>query len=215
MLYATTEKQERTKAQKGLRAFCPLCKGTLRPKCGLIRIWHWAHLSAKDCDPWYEPETAWHLRWKAMFKQQFVEVSYGEHRADVSLPYNQIWELQGSGLSAEEIRSREQFYSKQNKALMWLFNAEKYRHNINIKHEKPYYWLSWKWPHKSLSCCSRIFLDLGQDGIFQVRKLADDAREAYGTLWQREVFLSKFFGRYLEGSTKEPLRGEALGGKSP
>ncbi len=213
MLYGTTERHERIKVQKGLRAYCPLCNTMLRPKCGLIKIWHWAHLSAKDCDSWYEPETAWHLGWKAIFKPQFVEVPYGEHRADISLPYNQIWELQASNLSAEEISSREQFYSKKKKALMWLFNTEKYRHNINLKPEKRYSWFYWKWPHKSLSYCSRVFLDLGEDGIFEVKKLRADVGEGYGTLWLRERFLSMFFRRYLQDFTKgESKRGGALVG---
>ncbi len=198
MLYGLSERQDRITAQRGLKAYCPLCNKILRPKCGSIKIWHWAHISVKDCDPWYEPETAWHLGWKAIFKPQFVEVSFGEHRADISLPYGQIWELQASGLSVEEICSRKQFYSRINKALMWLFNTEKYRHNINIKHEKPYSWLRWKWPHKPLYYCSRVFLDLGEDGIFAVRKLSKDAGEGYGTLWQRQRFISMFFRRYLK-----------------
>ena len=111
--------------------------------------------------------------------------------------------MQASRLSAEEICSREQFYSEVNKALMWLFDTEKYRHNINLKHEKRYSWFNWKWSHKSLSYCSRVFLDLGEDGIFAVRKLSEDASAGYGTLWQRKRFVSMFFRRYLQDFVNE------------
>jgi hypothetical protein len=29
----------------------------MTPKCGQLKVWHWAHRSTRSCDPWWENET--------------------------------------------------------------------------------------------------------------------------------------------------------------
>jgi len=84
-------------ATPGARSTCPGCGGELVAKCGRIVTWHWAHLAA-DCDPWSEPESEWHRRWKFWFLSHpgvRVEVPMAEHRADVVLADGRIVELRG------------------------------------------------------------------------------------------------------------------------
>lgn len=109
----------------GATATCPACGGEVVPKCGEIVEWHWAH-KARDCDNWGEPESQWHLGWKARFPVEWQEVVMGPHRADVRAPRGVI-EFQKSAISAAEIREREQFYGK----MIWVvdasgFNLERY-----------------------------------------------------------------------------------------
>lgn len=56
-------------------AKCPICKEPVIAKCGDINIWHWAHKSKKDCDPWAEPESLWHINWKNEFPKEQQEVT--------------------------------------------------------------------------------------------------------------------------------------------
>lgn len=84
----------RVRAWPGERAFCPCCNCVLVAKCGSIVSWHWAHMT-KDCDPWYEPESEWHIHWKQKFPDKWQEVVIGSHRADLRTPTTVI-ELQAS-----------------------------------------------------------------------------------------------------------------------
>lgn len=90
MLYAIGQGDDKLPAAPGLHAICPVCGGEVLAKCGKIVSWHWAHVSGKDCDDWYEPETEWHLRWKKLFPKEYVEVTINRkgkrHHADVCLP---------------------------------------------------------------------------------------------------------------------------------
>jgi hypothetical protein len=109
-------------ARPGGRSTCPGCDGELVAKCGSIKTWHWAHLRA-DCDPWSEPESAWHLGWKrwlADHRGARTEVVMPPHRADAVLPDGRIVELQGDYLSAEQIAEREAFYGPD---LVWIYRC--------------------------------------------------------------------------------------------
>ena len=66
MLYAVTSDGERIRASKNVRGFCPHCRGNLIPRCGQIRIHHWAHKEAKGC-PYSSGMTPWHYDWLANF----------------------------------------------------------------------------------------------------------------------------------------------------
>jgi hypothetical protein len=64
----------RQEATAGARGLCPGCSSSVIPKCGEIRLRHWAHLSTMVCDPWREPETEWHRGWKDEFPKEWQEV---------------------------------------------------------------------------------------------------------------------------------------------
>ncbi|HSW93780.1 MAG TPA: competence protein CoiA family protein, partial [Gammaproteobacteria bacterium] len=89
MLYALDSGKKTSASPNFNKAICPNCRQTVIPKCGEINIWHWAHKNRFDCDKWSEGETEWHLKYKALFPANQVEVSIThdsrKHRADIVL----------------------------------------------------------------------------------------------------------------------------------
>jgi competence CoiA-like predicted nuclease len=59
---------KRESAEPGIKATCPLCGKELIPKCGSIKIWHFAHKIDNQCDNWYEPESDWHFTGRMNFR---------------------------------------------------------------------------------------------------------------------------------------------------
>lgn len=159
----------RTKAEKsGTVGVCPGCGGEVRAKCGEIVSWHWAHINA-DCDPWSEPETEWHRKWKGYFPADWQEVTKPPHRADVAGP-DGVLEIQRSGISPEEIREREQFYGR----MAWLLNGHDFWENLEwIKVDNNYYEFRWKHARKTWITAKRtIFIDTPL-GLFRVKNIRD------------------------------------------
>jgi len=187
----------RSQAQPGLMAVCPGCGGEVHSKCGELVQWHWAHRS-NECDPWSEPESAWHLDWKNRFPAEWQERVIGDHRADVLTPRGVI-EFQKSAISTSMIREREQFYGR----MIWIVDAS----GFNLERSFRVYWkrfkethgtlsilsenweqyfndrnnyadkmfkiephFRWLWPRKSwLAAKKAIFLDRGDDDLLQVK----------------------------------------------
>ena len=122
MLYA----KDKAMATPGARSQCPVCDGELIAKCGEIVCWHWAHVSA-DCDPWAEPETEWHVKWKNCFPLHMQEVVVASHRADVLIGTHAI-EFQHSPISSSEIRDRENHYD----VLTWVLDGSEFRNRFRL-----------------------------------------------------------------------------------
>src|SRR5262245_29888544 len=92
---------QRQEAQPGLSGQCPGCESPVRARCGVHRVWHWAHKGNRNCDPWWEPETEWHRNWKNQFPVSWQEFPQrapdGElHRADVKTEAGCVIEFQHS-----------------------------------------------------------------------------------------------------------------------
>jgi hypothetical protein len=114
----------RSSARKGLEGTCPRCQEPVIAKCGPMRVWHWAHRGKRNCDAWWEPETAWHRAWKDHFHKEFREVIHrapdGEkHFADIRTAQGLIIELQHSFLKHQERISREAFYRN----MVWVVDG--------------------------------------------------------------------------------------------
>ena len=114
----------REEAQPNLKGECPSCNSPMIARCGERRIYHWAHLGHRICDPWWENETDWHRNWKNQFPTNWQEIVHhaqdGErHIADVKTSANWVIEFQHSPIKSEEKRSREHFY----KHLIWVVNG--------------------------------------------------------------------------------------------
>jgi competence protein CoiA len=170
MMIAIAPNGARIPATPGMAAYCPSCHEPLRPKCGQIVSWHWAHAGRDDCDEWAEPNTAWHHYWQAMVSPNQCEISLGPHRADIQAHDGTIVEIQHSSISVEEIREREVFYGR----MVWIFDArEAYSdERLDLRHKGPYYSFRWKHPRKSVGACRKpIFLDLGNGLLFRVKKI--------------------------------------------
>src|SRR5262245_34333241 len=116
----------RCEAARKMRGTCPdpSCGATVVAKCGEMRMWHWAHLGVRNCDPWREPETLWHRIWKNFFPIECQEVRHngpdGEvHIADVKTKNGIALEFQHSNILRIERVSRERFY----KPMAWVIDG--------------------------------------------------------------------------------------------
>ena len=118
-------------AQPNLRGECRDCNKLMIAKCGVHKLWHWAHYRKSDCDHWWEPETPWHRYWKNEFPEDWQEVRHsapdGEvHRADVKTEKENVLEFQNSAISSGERFCRENFYKPMN----WVVNGTKYKRDL-------------------------------------------------------------------------------------
>lgn len=114
----------RVEASPSLRGTCPHCSGGTIARCGTMRVWHWAHRGARDCDSWWERETPWHRGWKERFPAHWQEVvrfdGTGEkHVADIRTEHGLVLEFQHSHLAAAEIAAREVFHGN----LVWIVDG--------------------------------------------------------------------------------------------
>src|ERR1035437_4900517 len=199
MIYAVTEAGRRICAEPNQHALCPGCRAPVLSKCGAINVWHWAHASGKECDPWYEPETQWHINWKMQFEESCREVVMGEHRADIfaldkysTFPY--VVELQHSPLEFTEIVERERFYG----LMVWIVDGLGFKNHFEfgceIKTnggatvEAPF---RRKWFRKSWAGSSKaLYLDLG-DCLWLVTGMNADGTGTVRSLTYHE-FLAGF-----------------------
>jgi competence protein CoiA len=123
----------KSEAQPNSKAICPHCGSAVLAKCGSKNVNHWAHVSKTDCDPWSEPETAWHRDWKRTFgnDNSEIKVCKGEtyHVADVINKNGIVFEFQNSAISAEMIIERENFYGER---MVWVINGIPFKENFQI-----------------------------------------------------------------------------------
>ena len=169
MSWAIDERGQPVPLAEGARAICSTCKGVLRAHCGDVLVWHWHHEGA-DCDPWHEPESAWHQQWKSVFPEDWREVTHGPHRADVLSIRGLVIEFQHSSLSFSEYQEREQFWG----GLVWVFDAREWFSNFDIRMRPDKFTFRWKQPRQSMFSIRRpLFLDTGQE-IFHVTFLGRD-----------------------------------------
>ena len=121
----------RFEAEPKRRGQCPLCNKPVISKCGVHKIWHWAHVSAKICDHWWEPETQWHREYKSEFPESWQEVRLrtgdGElHIADVKTENGFVLEFQHSNILPIERLTRERFYQR----MVWVVNERRLKRDL-------------------------------------------------------------------------------------
>jgi competence protein CoiA len=115
---------QRQEARPSLSGVCQVCDEPVFSRCGDVRLPHWAHHKRSNCDHWWEPETAWHRKWKEHFPVNWQEIvqlaENGEkHIADVKTDQGWVIEFQHSYIKPDERRSREDFYHK----LIWVVDG--------------------------------------------------------------------------------------------
>lgn len=176
-------------------AWCPVCRQPVRSKCGSIKAWHWAHVSAIECDDWAEPDSTWHRDWQSKVDIDRREVVIGNHRADIITCQGGVIELQHSSISPEEIAVREAFYGRQ---MAWLFDArEAYAQGRLLLRRKPQagsaniFTFRWKQPRKSVSTCRRtVWLDLDDRWVLRLGRIYSRSPcGGWGTLFSADEFV--------------------------
>lgn len=189
MIWAIQNNQ-RVTATPNQKAICPICKAEVTSKCGSIKVWHWSHITAEDCDSWSEGETGWHIGWKNEFSKEHQEVIIGKHRADIKTQSGKVIELQNSPISAEDIQIREEYYNN----MIWVLNGyslwqgfEERPKNNNL--------ITFRWKHPAKSWWNAkkpIYLDLGNH-IILIKKIYPNLPcGGYGVSISREEFLKQF-----------------------
>lgn len=169
MLYANFN-NDKILATPGANGICPSCGEPLRPKCGSIIIWHWAHVGDSGCTLAHEPETPWHLWWKSKFPKEWVEVPVGNHRADVKTPSGIVIEFQHSGISSNQIEEREREYGK----MLWVLDARDayFNHQVEVMRSDYYLHIRTSRWRKAVKDFNRpVFLDI--DGPWNMLHIRD------------------------------------------
>lgn len=138
MKFAVVDGQKQ-EAQPGLSGECQGCQRPMVAKCGERRTWHWAHLTKRNCDPWWENEGEWHRAWKSHFPESWQEIVHSaesgeKHIADVKTAHGWVIEFQHSAIKPEERRSRDAFYGK----LVWVVDGTR------LKKAKKQFERSWE-----------------------------------------------------------------------
>lgn len=198
MQFADTPTGRRRPAATGEGGICPHCGNLVIAKCGPIVEWHWAHEVRTDCDPWAEPETAWHAAWKARFPPERCEVTRGAHRADVVTATGWVLEFQHSPISVEDIQAREDFYGDK---MLWVLDGGQWarrnfhfrrtaKHGPNYHHRNPASF-RWRWPRRRWAHARRtLFLDLGEDALLRVHWVSEDTPcGGWGTVIPARAFI--------------------------
>jgi hypothetical protein len=200
MEFALSENNERIRATPHATGVCSICKESMIPKCGQIKVHHWAHKSKKNCDAWWEPESEWHRQWKTFVQDDFreivIEKNGVKHRADIKLPSGIIIELQKSPLVYGERLNREVFYEK----LVWIIFFPSDRivtiENVNkkvdcyIKVKKINEWV-YQFPH-----LSPIFLDFDDGMVFRIIEIGNKkglTRWLHGVILEKTEFVKQYF----------------------
>lgn len=132
----------RAEAEPGLNGLCSGCNQPVIPKCGTKRIPHWAHRSDKNCDRWWEPETAWHRAWKDNCPREWQEKflpdpkTNEKHIADVCTSTGLIIEFQHSHIEPKERIARENVYQN----MVWVVDGRRlkldYHRFLNRRHNR-------------------------------------------------------------------------------
>jgi hypothetical protein len=190
-------KDDKIKALKGLKSFCPLCNGELTPKCGDVNIWHWAHKHKSfDCD--IKPETEWHREWKSYFTSENCEVVIKKNGVKKIADFvfnNIVFEFQHSPISPKEIKLRESFYGN----MIWIFDAiEPYSYGrLLIRPKENYVTFRWKHAKRTLGFCSkRIFLDIGYNELIEIKKIYTEAPVGgWGKVFKKHDIIEKLGGK--------------------
>jgi hypothetical protein len=196
MFVARDERGQPIGARRGVQATCPLCHEPVRPKCGQLVAWHFAHHAGEDCDSWSEGETPWHRQWKETVPIDRREVVMGAHRADIVAADRTVVELQHSPIGPQEIAARELHYRR----MVWVFDVEDpfEQERLVVNYGKrgwqdPFRTFTWKHCRTSLATCQRpIYLDWGGAELLKVRSLHHEFKfwGGYGFLEDRDEFVA-------------------------
>jgi competence protein CoiA len=201
MLQGKAASGELVEAAPGGSAVCPGCEARLRPRCGEVNAWHWAHQGG-DCDPWHEPETEWHLVWKRRVRTECREVTIGRHRADIRTPNGLVIELQHSFIGAPEIAEREEFYE----SMLWLFDAKPFMENVFFSTRSsvapPNVLFDWRHARRTMrSVFAPLFWDLGDGRVVEILQVPRSGQR-YGI--GRPMHVNEFLATYLRDALLLP-----------
>jgi competence protein CoiA len=234
MFFAQDKNGQMVEPMLGAEGSCRLCGVRAIPKCGEINVWHWAHETLNDCDPWFEAETIWHRRWKKLVRPEFCEVPIDGHRADLAFPgkfgKRMVMELQHSPIKPATIRQREQVYQN----MIWIFDAGSFVTNIDFRpkyksdkkkedsfddgilelrdvKDADFFTFRWKHPRKSLFEIHKpIFFDLSENSYYHGNPCLFHVKKLYPEVpcggWGVFVSLADFVKTWMPENVRTPCQ---------
>lgn len=124
MLYALDSNKIKIPATLKGVGFCPGCQQKLIPRCGKIRVEHWAHYKHSAClFCLYRADNDWSISWKFAFPAEYVEVPVKKSAtievADICLPNRLIFELWHDSLSLQKASESKSFF----KSVVFIIQA--------------------------------------------------------------------------------------------
>ncbi len=140
MLYGITNNGERIRAHKNTRALCPHCRGPLIPKCGQVKVHHWAHKEAKGC-PYASGMTHWHYEWLENFDNRAtdgweVEYFFKSIHFDAFNPEKmQAVEFQRS-VDLDSVETKMSLCRSEGVRLFWLMSPRLFKNFIYTRNFK-------------------------------------------------------------------------------
>ena len=138
MLYGITNDGQRIPPCKDARALCPHCRGPLIPKCGQIKIHHWAHKESKGCPYSSYSMTHWHYEWLVNFDNLAengwkVEYFFNTIRFDAFNPEKmQAVEFQRL-VDLDYIKTKNSICRNEGIKLFWLISPHLFKNFVYTK----------------------------------------------------------------------------------
>lgn len=214
MKYALFNNQRIIPTKNVNEAICPICGEVVIPKCGKIKIHHWAHKTSQNCDPWWENETEWHRKWKEHFPEDFqeylmIDSNTGEkHIADIRTNKGFVIEFQHSSIKYEERQAREIFY----KNMVWVVDAKKYYDKfkqalssnslLHCKTNKNYFYIKENYYDNKVNFLPRTWLESSVPVLFDFGVndiINNDFDKQKG--WLYCIFPEKYYEKYGFGTS--------------
>lgn len=137
-LVANWDKSKLQKICQGELLLCPACKEQVQIKMGLQRIWHFAHVSKKDCKFQHEHESEYHRKGKIdlyhWFKKQNIDAELEVYlpkitqRPDLLVNWNKqayAIEYQCSTIDKSLLLKRTNSYLKENIKPIWVVGGNR------------------------------------------------------------------------------------------
>lgn len=192
------------RGERGASGTCPGCGGKVygREPDGVVR--HWAHNpdptgTQRRCDS-DNAMTEWHRRWLSRRTDlECIEVTRGDHRADVINAGGFVVEFQHSPIREDDVRDRESFWRKG----VWVLDGTGrddegcprvtvWRHPDQSP-DDPYRQIRWPRPPHILGHARwPLWVDLGDArGIVQLRDRKGREWSGHGWIVTTEWFISE------------------------
>lgn len=191
MQYAFNSFNERVQAEPGVEAICPGCDGEVIPKCGEIKIHHFAHKSASECEG-SKGESPWHRAWKERFpedsREKYIINLEGKKRiADVRF-CGHVFEFQTQLPGGEEMRNRQNFWKAQGYRFAWIFKMDK---SLITKKLAESTYRVWNFSEKLDQAVLPFFLDDPASGwclrVDEYERIGSRRAECTGQFMKRET----------------------------
>lgn len=214
------EKGERYKAidieevAKSGKYNCVCCneKMVFVNKCE-IRNCHFRHYPKSKCitntDKVYmeNKKTEFHYDWQKIFPEKNIEVCFTEndikHIADIYLENNNnklVIEIQHSPISELHIKERNEFYTKYNRKLLWIFDIKNNSEIIKINtHDKDIQTIKFnKKIYFNTIPYNMLLLDNGGDYLYKINEIIDDDDEiiTIKEVIDKKVFINNLVKEY-------------------